>query len=91
MTEKELEIQLALGSLSDDMKIKLADDSNTSTEVLTKLSKDKDKDWFIRYCVTENPNTPKEVLKKLSKDEDVSVRYYATEKPNFDSKVKYDD
>ena len=52
MTIKEVEIQLALGTLSYNMKIDLADNSNTSKEVLTILSKDEDSN--VRYCVANN-------------------------------------
>ena len=72
MTIKEIEIQYALGSLTDDMKYKLAENSNTPKEVLTILSTDEY--WYVRCNVAENPNTPKEVLIKLSKDKDYYVR-----------------
>ena len=73
MTIKEFEIQLALGSLTDNMKINLAKNPNTPKEVLTILSTDKY--WNVRYLVAKNPNTPIEVLKILSKDENSGVRY----------------
>lgn len=47
MTIKEVEIQLALGTLPDYMKYKLAENPNTPKEILTKLSIDKD--WNVRY------------------------------------------
>ena len=84
MTTKEFKVQLALGSLSYEDKIKLAynpnrvvENPNTPKEVLRRLSTDKN--WFVIRCkVTFNPNTPKDVLKKLSKDEHEYVRYWAT-------------
>ena len=76
MTIKELEIQLALGSLSDDMKLELANNPNTPKEVLKKLSTDED--WYVRWNVVRNPNTPKEVLIKLSTDEDSWIRRKVT-------------
>ena len=48
MTIKEFEIQLALGSLTEDMKDKLAIDGRTSKKILTILSKDKDDG--VRWC-----------------------------------------
>ena len=71
MTTKEFEIQLALGTLSWDMKRELAENSNTSKEILTILSTDKD--WYIRWWVAYNPNIPKEVLTKLYKDKGWTV------------------
>ena len=72
MTIKEFKIQLALGSLTDNMKWNLAENKRISKEVLTILSKDKNID--VRSSVAYNSNTPKEVLKKLSKDESWDVR-----------------
>ena len=67
MTTKELKIQLALGSLSIDDRIKLAKNSNTSKEILTILSTDEN--WIVLWHIAYNPNTPIDVLKKLSKAE----------------------
>ena len=72
MTVKEFKIQYALGSLSNEMKKKLAEDLKTSKEILTILSKDKH--WSVRYSVARNPNTLVEVHRKLSKDENWFVR-----------------
>ena len=44
MTIKEFEMQLALGSLTNDMKIELAYNSNTPKKILSMLSKDKDEE-----------------------------------------------
>ncbi len=84
MTIKEFKIQLALGSLSKDMKYDLADDPNTSIEILTALSKDKD--WWIRYRVAMNPNTPVEILTILSKDKSYNVRYWVVDNTNTPKK-----
>lgn len=65
MTVKEIKIQLALGSLSYRMKYILARHYNTPKEILTILSKDKNK--CVKYWVATNPNTPEKVLKILSK------------------------
>ena len=64
MTIKEFEIQEALGTLTDDMKCKLAQNPNTPIEVLVKLSTDKY--WNIQYYVVANPNTPMDVIIKLA-------------------------
>ncbi len=80
MTIKEFEIQLALGSLSWDNKIDLADNKRTSKKILTILSTDND--WFVRSYISDNPNTPIDVLEKLSKDDNINVRYYVAENPS---------
>lgn len=85
MTTKEFEIQYALGSLSDTMKIKIAENTNTPIEILTILSKDKD--WYVRYRVAKNTNTPKEGLTILSKDKDRYVRYCVAKNPNTPTEV----
>ena len=85
MTTKELEVQLALGSLSLDEKLKLAKSKRTPKKILTILSTDKD--WYVRYNVADNPNTPKEVLKKLSTDKDSYVRYRVADNPNTSKEV----
>ena len=75
MTIKEFKIQYALGSLTDDMKLFLANNSNTPIEVLTILSTDEDS--YVRCNIANNSNTPIEVLKILSKDKHWNVRYRA--------------
>ena len=81
MTIKEFKVKLALGSLSDKYKWKLAWNLNTPIEILTILSTDKN--WGIRYRVTENPNTPKKILKKLSTDRDSAVSSCAVHNMNY--------
>ncbi len=80
MTNKEFDIQNALGSLPNDMKIELVSNSNTPKEILAKLSTDED--WTVRGSVTENSNTPKEILAKLSTDEDWYIRWSVASNPN---------
>ena len=75
MTIKEFEIQNALGSLSYDIKIELAENKRTSRKMLTILSKDEY--WYVRYWVTNNHSTPKTVLFKLCRDEDEDVKRQA--------------
>ena len=72
MTIKEFKVQLALGSLTYDMKYDLAANLNTPKEVLIILSTDKD--WAIRCRVADNPNAPIEALTILSKDKDKDVK-----------------
>ena len=76
MTTKEIEIQLALGTLSYMNKLRCADGKRTSKKVLTILSKDKN--WFVRSIVVHNSNTPMDVLEKLSTDKDRYVRTTAS-------------
>ena len=80
MTTKEFEIQYALGSLSKEDKIKLADNKRTSIEILTILSTDKS--WTVRCNVVDNLNTPIEALKKLSKDNSWYVRSRVARNPS---------
>ena len=75
MTNKEIEIQIALGTLSNNMKWRLSYNKRTSKKILTKLSTDKDD--YVRYRVAGNPNTPEEVLTKLSTDKGKYVRIAA--------------
>jgi hypothetical protein len=67
MTTKEFKVQYALGSLSIDDRIKLADNPNTPIEILTILSTDEN--WIVLWHTAYNRNTPIDVLKKLSTDE----------------------
>ena len=76
MTNKEIEIQIALGTLSNDMKWRLSYNKRTSKKILTKLSTDKDD--YVRYRVANNPNTPAKVLTELSTDKGKYVRIAAT-------------
>ena len=64
MTIKEFEIQLALGSLTNDMKRELAYNPNTPKEVLAILSTDEDR--YVRWRVACNRKTSKKILTKLS-------------------------
>lgn len=85
MTIKEVEIQLALGSLSYNDKVKLTKNLYTSKKILTKLSTDKD--WIVRWGVARNLNTPVETLAKLSEDEDANVRHTVARNHNTPIKV----
>ena len=85
MTNKEIEIQLALGSLSIWDKLDLANSRRTSKKILTILSTDKD--WAIRDYVAGNPNTPKEVLNKLSTDDTFFVKGSVGCNPNTPKEV----
>ena len=75
MTIKEIEVQLALGTLSTNDKMNLAMKRNTPKWVLTALSKDKDSE--VRSRVAYNPGTPVEILKILSKDKNWWVGHCA--------------
>ncbi len=66
MTIKEIEIQLALGSLSLDMKRDLACAPDTPEHILTTLAEDDY--WNIRYHVAKHPNVPVDILIMLSTD-----------------------
>ena len=66
MTIKEFKIQEALGLLTYSMLAKLAYSPDTSKEVLTILSTDKN--WGVRHWAFTNPNYPtlKEDYEKTS-------------------------
>ena len=57
MTAKEIEIQLALGTLTIDMKLQLAYNKRTSKKILTILSTDES--VVVRYWVAVNSNRRK--------------------------------
>ena len=85
MTTKELEVQIALGTLSYDQKLELVENPNTSKKILTLLSKDEN--WYVKCCVAENLNTPTNILAKLSTDENRVVRYYVVCNPNTSKEI----
>ena len=64
MTIKEFEIQYALGTLTDDMKVELARNPSTPKKILIILSKDLY--WNIPYYVVANPNTPMDIIIELA-------------------------
>ena len=92
MTIKEFDVQLALGSLSYDDLMELAENPNTSKWVLRKLCRmsyphpapyDGDGYWLVRLEIASNPNTPIELLKKLAKDLSSDVVNRAINNPNY--------
>lgn len=85
MTIKEFEIQVALGSLSYDEMIDLADNSKTPQKILTELAKNSD--WYVRHRTMDNFNTPKRTLTKLAEDEHLEVRYSVARNPNTPGEV----
>ena len=85
MTVKEIKIQLALGTLSYSDKVKLANGPCTPIEILTILSKDKNK--YVRSHVAKNSNTSKGALAKLSEGKESWVKMRVAENPNTPVKV----
>lgn len=81
---KEFLIQYALGTLDDNI-IHTAAFNVKSKRILTSLSRDKDS--YVRECVADNKNTPKEVLERLSKDKNKDVRYNVADNPNTSIEV----
>jgi len=71
MSASEVKYQMALGTLSVDNLITLANNS-TSNIILNILSNHKD--WTVRLEVAKNINTSKQTLEHLSKDEEWIVR-----------------
>ena len=78
MTTKEIEIQLALGSLSTRALLDLASNPGTPKKILTTLSTNED--WLIRCYIIENPSTPKRILTKLLGDKHWLVKYTSLQK-----------
>ena len=64
MTIKEIEIQLALGTLPTRALLDLASDSNTPKKILTTLSTNEV--WLVRHLVFTNQSAPKKIREKLS-------------------------
>jgi len=59
-------------TMSLNEKVNLANDFDTSHEILRELAKDKD--FHIRLLVAENPNIPEDVLWDLAADENKGVK-----------------
>ena len=63
MTIKEIEIQLALGTLPDEIRKELAGKESTPQRILIALSTDKV--WSVRHLVFINQSTPKKIREQL--------------------------
>ena len=48
----------------------------------------KDKDFYVRYNIAKNPNTPIKILKELSKDENWGVRCHVATNINAPKSLK---
>ena len=46
-----------------------------------------DEDYYVRYWIARNPNTPIETLVILATDEDVDVRYWIASNPNATEEI----
>jgi len=70
-----------LSKLKDWEQEKLAENPDTSKDILQELSKEKD--WVIRDSVAENPNTSGDTLKELTqKEEEEIVKCTIARNPN---------
>ena len=76
-TLKEFKHQVALGTLSSEMKKKLAYGKRTPKSILAILSRYNDR--LVKIFIAGNPNTPKRVLNNLSNDWNKRVRFYLTQ------------
>ncbi len=85
MTQKEIAVQLALGSLTHKMKCDVAKKDDTIEQILIILAEDESK--FVKWCVAQNPNTPGKVLTKLSTSRFNSIREMVAGNPNTPPKV----
>ena len=64
----------------------LAQDPNTTPEILKTLATDDD--YIVRWWVAQNPNTTPEILKSLATDDVYLVRYWAAHNPNATELVR---
>jgi hypothetical protein len=71
--------------VSRDDKLRLARDSQTSSEILEQLATDGDSN--VRICVALHPNTPPEILEQLATDESSNVRRGVAKHPNTPPEV----
>jgi 3-methyladenine DNA glycosylase AlkC len=58
----------------------LAENPNTSPEILEQLASDES--FYVRRCVASHPNTPPKVLEQLATDEEYYVRWSVALNPN---------
>lgn len=72
MRDLSRKIAEAVIDTNRNIKLRVADNFNTSTETLDKLSKSKDLE--IRRRVSRNGNTAPETLDKLASDKDQTIR-----------------
>ena len=66
--------------------LELAQDPNTTPEILKTLATDDDSG--VCWRVAEHPNTTPEILKSLATDDDYGVRYNAAHHPNATELVR---
>jgi len=62
-----------------EIRMKIAEDTNTPVKTLVQLSRDKD--WVVRRGIAQNLNTPAKTLVLLSQDKDDWVRRRVAENP----------
>ena len=75
-------------NMTNNKKIDLAYNPNTSEDVLRELAKDED--WNVRCSVAQNPSTPLDLLRNLAKDKDWTVREYVAANSNTSSDLLRD-
>jgi len=66
-------------------RVKIAENTNTSADILRELAKDKN--HLVRGRVAQHLNTPVEVLRDLAKDEDYGTRASVSRNPNTPNDV----
>jgi hypothetical protein len=54
------------------VRLAVAENPNTPTEILSMLAEDEDAD--VRYGVAENPHMPEDILLKLAEDDNPYIR-----------------
>jgi hypothetical protein len=79
------EVLEILSKDEDDVRWRVAWNTNTPVKVLEDLSTDED--WSIRSAVVRNPNTPVGALETLAKDENGNVRSGVATHPNSTEQV----
>jgi len=72
MTDEQKHLDKLSKSKDSDERLSVAENENTSPDILDKLSQDENNE--VRYSVSCNEKTKSETLDKLSNDKDVNVR-----------------
>ena len=71
--------------ISDEVRQNVAENLNSSTNILYRLSDDEN--CNVRRTLAQNPNAPIDILIKLSKDKDDIVRYSIIKNPNTTNEI----
>ena len=85
-TLDKLSNKIEIKNLSDKERFELAENPNTSSEILDKLSHDEED--YIRAAVASNPNTQIGAMFKLAHDYKINVRFIVAKNTSFEVILK---